>query len=610
MRKPPMSELRKSSGAFDLPSILTGVVVVGILTAGVLAAIFGVIPFSQDHGAKQDLSSIRTAEGAARAKDNRFMDHAGLLDVGYLHLSSTKTTKVMSDEKGTCYFSIAKSGSGKVFYATDRNPDPEILTADTEAYCLSAAQLAELIEDVGGIEDGANEEDADTNGPTVAVPKNLTFIVSPHGLATATWDKIDGATGYIIEYQIGGGGWILLPQNGTASTATVSAPGGATVNIRVTARKGEYASAPATSSVTIPNYLIPNPSFEQGRTGWDFRGGARVVSNIVRSGSNSLLDSNGDGVLMFIKVPAETPILTYWSTGPTAINGSSEFIYPTGEKVGSWTKYKYELGASPAGKGVYVIISGTPGRDTYIDDIALEPPMVPNTVDNLIASSRKGTVTTEWSAHMFKGGSALTHYTVNTYLDGKKHSSVDFPMGASTAMNRATVESLEVGESYTVGMTVSNSVGASPEALYGPVEVLAGDIANPGFEHDLAGWLKYGSGFVHNSVTTKKAHSGSKSLTVDEGTPGADNGVYQTGVTITPDTSVLTFWATSVVPKVGVSTNNGDSWHTHMPVEVAREGSWTKYELNMSGAVGSTMRLTIFGDGKSFNLDDVLLESR
>ncbi|MCC3299237.1 hypothetical protein LJ757_15715, partial [Arthrobacter sp. zg-Y453] len=75
MIRPPIPRLKQSSGAFDLPSIMTGVIVVGILAAGVLAAIFGVIPYAQNNGAKQDLSSIRTAEGVAKAKDNRFMDH-------------------------------------------------------------------------------------------------------------------------------------------------------------------------------------------------------------------------------------------------------------------------------------------------------------------------------------------------------------------------------------------------------------------------------------------------------------------------------------------------------------------------------------------------------
>lgn len=36
--------LRGRSGAFDMPSIVTGVVVLLILVAGVLATVFGIIP--------------------------------------------------------------------------------------------------------------------------------------------------------------------------------------------------------------------------------------------------------------------------------------------------------------------------------------------------------------------------------------------------------------------------------------------------------------------------------------------------------------------------------------------------------------------------------------
>ncbi|WP_422758831.1 hypothetical protein [Paenarthrobacter sp. C1] len=44
MRKNVRHALGAENDAFDLPSIMVGVVVVGILVAGVLASIFGVIP--------------------------------------------------------------------------------------------------------------------------------------------------------------------------------------------------------------------------------------------------------------------------------------------------------------------------------------------------------------------------------------------------------------------------------------------------------------------------------------------------------------------------------------------------------------------------------------
>ncbi|GAA4035589.1 hypothetical protein GCM10023063_20180 [Arthrobacter methylotrophus] len=123
---------KNEAGAFDLPSILVGVVVVGILTAGVLASIFGVIPFAQDKGAQQDLGSVVTAEGVFKAQTNNYTDLAGLQapaanpgQAGNLISSSITSSKmdVESDHAGQ-FAAATKSGSGKVFYVTDGNSNP------------------------------------------------------------------------------------------------------------------------------------------------------------------------------------------------------------------------------------------------------------------------------------------------------------------------------------------------------------------------------------------------------------------------------------------------------------------------------------------------------
>ena len=221
MHPPAIPDLRRSSGAFDLPSIITGVVVVGILAAGVLAAIFGVIPYAQNNGAKQDLSSIRTAEGVAKAKDNRFMDHQRLLDIGYLQLSSTKQTKVKSDEKGTCYVALAKSGTGKVFYSTDTRTDPEIFEADTETGCLTPEELAELVEEVGGLETAKG------------APADLKLKAVSPLQAKATWSSVKGARGYLVEYRVGDGEWIIKHERTTGLSATINALPEEKITVRV-----------------------------------------------------------------------------------------------------------------------------------------------------------------------------------------------------------------------------------------------------------------------------------------------------------------------------------------------------------------------------------------
>ncbi|MCC3299831.1 fibronectin type III domain-containing protein, partial [Arthrobacter caoxuetaonis] len=300
MHPPAIPDLRRSSGAFDLPSIITGVVVVGILAAGVLAAIFGVIPYAQNNGAKQDLSSIRTAEGVAKAKDNRFMDHQRLLDIGYLQLSSTKQTKVKSDEKGTCYVALAKSGTGKVFYSTDTRTDPEIFEADTETGCLTPEELAELVEEVGGIGDAA---------PAGAL-KDLKFTAFSAIEAKATWDAVKGASGYKVEYRVGDSAdWTVKAEKTTTTSISINALPEQTVSVQVYALTGEKTSEPSTATVKLPDSVLKNPSFEQGTAHWDltFVNWSGVTNTQSHGGSNSAYTrQSGSKFTQTVTVPAET----------------------------------------------------------------------------------------------------------------------------------------------------------------------------------------------------------------------------------------------------------------------------------------------------------------
>ena len=149
--------LRSARGAFDLPSIITGVVVVGVLVAGALAAIFGVIPFAQDNGAKQDLAAVRTAEGVAKTKDGKFLDGAGLQGAKYL--SSLTSSGVKTDAGGSCYVAVAKSGTGAVFYATDASTEPKVLTSSTDTGCIPVPEQESLAAALGAKPSAAAAEE-------------------------------------------------------------------------------------------------------------------------------------------------------------------------------------------------------------------------------------------------------------------------------------------------------------------------------------------------------------------------------------------------------------------------------------------------------------------
>jgi len=49
-------------GVIDLASIMVGVIIVGILSAGIVATVFALIPFTQDKAAEQALGAVSTAE--------------------------------------------------------------------------------------------------------------------------------------------------------------------------------------------------------------------------------------------------------------------------------------------------------------------------------------------------------------------------------------------------------------------------------------------------------------------------------------------------------------------------------------------------------------------
>jgi type II secretory pathway pseudopilin PulG len=73
-------------GAIDLASIMVGVIIIGIIGGVIAAAVFGVIPWSQDKAASQNLDAVKTAESVqyAQSQDNgasgKYLDGADLGD--------------------------------------------------------------------------------------------------------------------------------------------------------------------------------------------------------------------------------------------------------------------------------------------------------------------------------------------------------------------------------------------------------------------------------------------------------------------------------------------------------------------------------------------------
>jgi len=138
---------KNEDGAFDLPSILVGVVVVGILTAGVLASIFGVIPFAQDKGAQQDLGAVVTAEGTYKAQATpiaygSLSDPQNAASPSGAILSSGVKVGIVKSADNAHFAAASQSGSGKTYVVTDANTTPVDISTITATTDMTAAVAA------------------------------------------------------------------------------------------------------------------------------------------------------------------------------------------------------------------------------------------------------------------------------------------------------------------------------------------------------------------------------------------------------------------------------------------------------------------------------------
>lgn len=130
------SALRSTRAAFDLASVMVGVLVVGIIGGIVAAVIFGVIPWAQNNAAKGTLNSISTAENAYRgleADQNANTGYGNKADlIAYADKDGKKTSLITSSssydvQAGTkngdaCWGAVVKSNSGAFLYGTNQHP--------------------------------------------------------------------------------------------------------------------------------------------------------------------------------------------------------------------------------------------------------------------------------------------------------------------------------------------------------------------------------------------------------------------------------------------------------------------------------------------------------
>jgi len=180
---------RSINGAIDLASIMVGIIVMGIIGGVVGAVIFAVIPWSQDNAAKQAVTSVHTAESVIFAREGAYVDMAGLKREKLVSASDNIT--VDKNASGSCYAVASHSSTGKVFYATSKDPK---ITEDRSSvtWCAGLPARGNILEEIAStsIVAAASGEAVERGHVTTA----LVTVRANHADETTSWSEVSGTT--------------------------------------------------------------------------------------------------------------------------------------------------------------------------------------------------------------------------------------------------------------------------------------------------------------------------------------------------------------------------------------------------------------------------------
>ena len=121
---------KNEEGAIDLASIMVGIIVIGLIGGVIAATVFAVIPWAQDNAAKQQLDSVASAESAyvglsTQGSAATFGSATDLSNQKLFDAAAAKVdVKAVGSGSGAHYAAAIKSGSGNVFYISDKKTQP------------------------------------------------------------------------------------------------------------------------------------------------------------------------------------------------------------------------------------------------------------------------------------------------------------------------------------------------------------------------------------------------------------------------------------------------------------------------------------------------------
>jgi hypothetical protein len=118
--------LHQEKGIFDLGSVMTGVVVTGILGAVAAATLLGVIPWFQDKTAQDDINVMKIAEDSHYNDKSVYGDINALYTGRYLNKTLAPSCITVTSTGYTMY---VKSKSGKMFSQTSSDAKSTVVTS-------------------------------------------------------------------------------------------------------------------------------------------------------------------------------------------------------------------------------------------------------------------------------------------------------------------------------------------------------------------------------------------------------------------------------------------------------------------------------------------------
>jgi hypothetical protein len=247
-----LSRLRRrlngASGAIDLASIMVGVIIIGLLAGVLSASVFGVIPWTQDHAAQENLDGVKTAESIYRATTaeggdgGRYADYPALVVAGKLPVS--EMVNAAASAAGDCYAAVALSGTGNFYWNSSEEPQPRLYDSsdpDVASVCGGEIDLGSIApvpsgsngdgSDTGDGSDGSGDDgsgDGGTGGPPaqpVCVNWQAVYTADTGGRVAAITNT-DARQGSLVEVSSDGGAhWAEHPELGKTDWTNVALTG-------------------------------------------------------------------------------------------------------------------------------------------------------------------------------------------------------------------------------------------------------------------------------------------------------------------------------------------------------------------------------------------------